>query len=214
MNKKPGQLVQADKTGDVALNDMVKTFLKEKYQKPGDVYLGTLHRLDRPVSGLVLFAKTSKAAKRMSQLFAKKQITKTYWAICHNSPTKSAGSLQHWLLKDAAANTVKAFDQEIPNAKKAELHYKLLHQSRGKFLLQVEPITGRSHQIRCQLAAMGCPIWGDVKYRSPYKTTNRSLFLLHKEIQFIHPVKKEICQIRTPLPNDKTWQLFSNHSES
>jgi 23S rRNA pseudouridine1911/1915/1917 synthase len=165
VRKRVGDIVQGDKTGDVPLSDMVKNFLKDKYQKPGNVYLGVVHRLDRPVSGIVLFAKTSKALPRLNKMFAEhKGVKKTYLAIVANKPSQPQGTLTHWLTRNEKQNTARAYDREVPGSKKAVLDYRLIAQSERYFLLEIELHTGRHHQIRCQLSKMGCPIRGDLKY--------------------------------------------------
>ena len=168
VRKRVGDIVQGDKTGDVPLSDMVKNFLKDKYQKPGNVYLGVVHRLDRPVSGIVLFAKTSKALPRLNKMFAEhKGVKKTYLAIVANKPSQPQGTLTHWLTRNEKQNTARAYDREVPGSKKAVLDYRLIAQSERYFLLEIELHTGRHHQIRCQLSKMGCPIRGDLKYGAP-----------------------------------------------
>ncbi len=160
--------MQGDKTGDVPLSDILKAYLKEKYNKPGNVYLGVVHRLDRPVTGVVLFAKTSKALPRLNKLFTEhEKVKKTYWAIVGNKPPKESGTLTHWLTRNEKSNTAKAYDREVPNSKKAVLDYQLIAASERYFLLEIQLHTGRHHQIRCQLAKMGCPIKGDLKYGAP-----------------------------------------------
>ena len=166
--KKAGDIVQGDKTGDVPLSDIVKAYLKDKYQKPGNVFLGVVHRLDRPVSGIVLFAKTSKALPRLNRMFAEHEaVRKTYLAIVANKPPQLEGTLTHWLTRNEKQNTARAYDREVPNSKKAVLDYRVVAQSERYFLLEIELHTGRHHQIRCQLAKMGCPIKGDLKYGAP-----------------------------------------------
>lgn len=207
VQKRPGEIVQGDRTGDTPLNELLKDFLKEKYQKPGNVYVGTLHRLDRPVSGLVLFAKTSKAAERMSKAFAKQKIEKTYLAITQKAPSKPKGELKHYLTKNARTNTAQAHKNPVDGGKEAILHYEVLGQLEGKYLLKVSPKTGRPHQIRVQLASMGTPILGDVKYGSTEKTSDRSLYLLCYSMAFEHPVKKEPLVITASFPKNKLWNL-------
>lgn len=164
VNKEPGILVQGDRTGDVTLLDVLKDYIKEKYNKPGEVFLGLVHRLDRPVSGLVVFARTSKALERMNEIFRKRLVQKTYWAVVRRKPPKDTDKLVNWLVKDEQKNQVTVYEHEVPNSQKAELSYRVMGKINEHYLLEVNPITGRPHQIRSQLAYMGCPIRGDVKY--------------------------------------------------
>lgn len=205
--KPSGVLVQADRTGDQALNEAVKMYIKKKYNKPGDVYLGTIHRLDRPVSGLVVFAKTSKALSRMNALFRDKEIQKTYYALTDRKPKKLAQHLTHWLTKDNYKNIARAHDKEVKNSKKAELDYQYIATANHKNLIRVQPITGRPHQIRVQLAKMGCPIHGDLKYGSE-RGRDTFIYLHAYSLEFIHPVKKEKLTLHCPLPDDVNWQFF------
>jgi 23S rRNA pseudouridine1911/1915/1917 synthase len=199
--------VQGDKTGDTPLSDIVKAWIKEKYQKPGNVYLGVVHRLDRPVSGVVLFAKTSKALPRLNAMFAEhNKVQKTYWAIVQNRPQKAEGTLTHWLTRHEKTNTARAYDKEVPNSKKAVLDYKLIASSERYHLLEVHLHTGRHHQIRCQLAKMGCPIKGDLKYGSPRSNPDGSISLHARKLTFEHPVSHEQISITAPVPNDRLWQ--------
>ncbi|MGA0560488.1 RluA family pseudouridine synthase [Larkinella sp. VNQ87] len=208
VNKEPGVLVQADKTRDVPLLDLVKDYIKRKYEKPGDVFLGTVHRLDRPVSGLVVFARTSKALDRMNEIFRKRQVQKTYWAVVARKPKEEKGRLIHYLLKDEATNTVKAYEYEVPGSQKAELTYRLLGKVNDHYLLEVNPITGRPHQIRVQLASMGCPIRGDIKYGFPRPNQDSSINLHARRLYFIHPVKKEPLICKAGVPNNPFWEEF------
>jgi len=208
VNKDSGVLVQGDRTGDVTLLELVKDYIREKYNKPGDVFLGTVHRLDRPVSGLVVFARTSKALERMNEIFRKRQVQKTYWAVTHRKPEKERGRLVHYLVKDENSNTVKAYDQERPGSQKAELTYRLLGKINDHYLIEVDPITGRPHQIRVQLASMGCPIRGDVKYGHPRPNQNGSINLHARRLYFIHPVRKEPLICKAGVPNDAFWEEF------
>lgn len=199
--------MQGDKTGDTPLSDIVKAWIKEKYQKPGNVYLGVVHRLDRPVSGVVLFAKTSKALPRLNAMFAEhNKVQKTYWAIVQNRPQKAEGTLTHWLTRHEKTNTARAYDKEVPNSKKAVLDYKLIASSERYHLLEVHLHTGRHHQIRCQLAKMGCPIKGDLKYGSPRSNPDGSISLHARKLTFEHPVSHEQISITAPVPNDRLWQ--------
>jgi len=209
VNKAPGVLVQGDATGDMPLLDLVKQYIKEKYDKPGDVFLGTVHRLDRPVSGLVIFARTSKGLERMNELFRKRDIHKTYWAVVRNRPKEKQGKLVHWLLKDENRNFVTAYDYPAtPAAQKAELTYRLVGEVNKHFLLEVTPLTGRPHQIRVQLASMGCPIRGDVKYGYPKANLDGNINLHARRLFFVHPIKKENILCRAALPNDPFWEEF------
>lgn len=207
VNKRAGEIVQGDKTGDTPLSEIVKAWIKEKYQKPGNVYLGVVHRLDRPVSGVVLFAKTSKALPRLNAMFAEhNKVQKTYWAIVQNRPQKAEGTLTHWLTRHEKTNTARAYDKEVPNSKKAVLDYKLIASSERYHLLEVHLHTGRHHQIRCQLAKMGCPIKGDLKYGSPRSNPDGSISLHARKLTFEHPVSHEQISITAPVPSDRLWQ--------
>ena len=199
VNKQSGEIVQGDKTGDRPLSDIVKDYIKEKYQKPGAVFLGVVHRLDRPVSGLVVFARTSKALTRLNKMFAEGEVHKTYWAIVKNTPHEP----------DEKQNKSYAYDHERPNAKKAILKYRVIGHSANYSLLEVQLMTGRHHQIRCQLAAMGCPIKGDLKYGAPRSNPDGSISLLSHSVAFIHPVSKERITVEAPLPDDPLWQAFA-----
>ena len=210
VNKQSGEIVQGDKTGDTPLSDIVKTYLKEKYNKPGNVFLGVVHRLDRPVSGVVLFAKTSKALPRLNKLFAEhEKVKKTYWAIVGNKPPQESGTLTHWLTRNEKTNTAKAYDREVPNSKKAILDYRLIAASQRYFLLEIQLHTGRHHQIRCQLAKMGCPIKGDLKYGAPRSNPDGSICLHARHLELEHPVTHEILSITAPVPQDALWQAFA-----
>lgn len=208
VNKVSGAIVQGDKTGDMPLSEIVKSYLKERYQKPGDVYLGVTHRLDRPVSGVVLFAKTSKALTRTNQLFRDRHMTKVYWAVVRERPPQSEGTLVHWLVKNEQKNVTKAFSVQRENALHAELSYRVLMEKDGYFLLEVSPITGRPHQIRVQLASMGCPIVGDNKYGYPRANRDRSICLHARSLSFVHPVKQEPIVLVAELPHDDFWKKF------
>jgi 23S rRNA pseudouridine1911/1915/1917 synthase len=205
--KDAGVLVQGDATGDVPLSDLVKAYIKKKYDKPGDVYLGTTHRLDRPVSGIVLFAKTSKALTRINEMFRTDQIQKTYWALLDRKPKELSAVLIHWLSKDPNKNLAKAHDREVKNSKKSELSYNYIATANHKFLIEVKPKTGRPHQIRVQLAKMGMPISGDLKYGAE-KGRGNFIYLHAKSLSFLHPVKKERITLRCPLPKEMNWQFF------
>jgi len=209
INKKPSEIVQGDKTGDTPLSDFVKQYIKEKFEKPGDVYLGVVHRIDRPVSGIVLFARTSKSAARLSEMFREKEIQKTYWAIVRNKPEKESATLIHYLIKNEKKNMSRAFDNEISGASKSELEYKILKSSDNYHLLEVKPITGRHHQIRVQLSAIGCAIKGDLKYGDRRTNKDASIHLHARKVEFIHPVKKEPVTIIALPPNEVLWNAFS-----
>ena len=208
--KKAGDIVQGDKTGDVPLSDMVKAYLKEKYRKPGNVYLGVVHRLDRPVSGIVLFAKTSKALPRLNKMFAEhKDVRKTYLAITGNRPPQSEGTLTHWLTRNEKQNTARAYDREVPQSKKAVLDYRVVAQSERYYLLEIELKTGRHHQIRCQLAKIGCPIKGDLKYGAPRSNPDGSISLHAWRLELEHPVSHAPLTIVAPVPEERLWQEIS-----
>ena len=208
VNKKSGEIVQGDKTGDRPLSDIVKDYIKEKYAKPGAVFLGVVHRLDRPVSGLVVFARTSKALSRLNKMFAEGEVHKTYWAITKNAPRDNEGTLTHWLVRNEKQNKSYAYEQEKPNAKKAILKYHVLSHSDNYSLIEVQLLTGRHHQIRCQLAAIGCPIKGDLKYGAPRSNPDGSISLLSRRVEFVHPVSKETIIAEAPLPDDNLWRAF------
>jgi 23S rRNA pseudouridine1911/1915/1917 synthase len=208
INKKPGDIVQGDKTGDAPLSDFVKQYIKYTANKSGEVFLGTVHRIDRPVSGIVLFAKTSKALARLNEMFQKKEITKTYWAVVKNKPPQTAGKLEHFLLKDEVRNKSKAHINHVKNSLPSVLEYKVIASSEKYFLLEINPHTGRHHQIRAQLTAMGCPIKGDVKYGFDRTNDNASIHLHARSVNFMHPVKKEIINIEAKPPEDNLWNAF------
>lgn len=210
VNKAVGEIVQGDKTGDTPLSEMLKAWLKEKYCKPGNVYVGVTHRLDRPVSGLVLFTKTSKALPRMNELFKKGEIKKSYWAIVKNRPPKDEEELVHWLVRNEKQNKSYAYDTEKPDAKKAILHYKLIAASENYYLLEIDLKTGRHHQIRCQLAKIGCPIKGDLKYGAERSNKDGGINLHACLAEFIHPVSKEFIRITAPVPTDNLWQSITS----
>ena len=208
VNKTASEIVQADKTGDTPLSKTVKQYLKEKYQKPGNVFLGVTHRLDRPVSGLVIFAKTSKALTRLNEMFRAGEVKKTYWAVVKNAPKESEGELVHFLVRNEKQNKSYAYDKEVPNSKKAVLDYRLIGRSDNYYLLEVDLKTGRHHQIRCQLAKMGCPIKGDLKYGSPRSNPDGSICLHARRVRFVHPVSKELIELKAPLPEGNLWKGF------
>lgn len=207
--KESGEIVQGDKTGDIPLSDIVKDYIKEKYQKPGNVFLGVVHRLDRPVSGLVVFARTSKALSRLNEMFRTGDVHKTYWAITKEQPAELEGRLEHWLVRNEKQNKSYAYTREKPGAKKAILEYKVIGRTDNYNLLEVRLLTGRHHQIRCQLAAMGCPIKGDLKYGARRSNPDGSISLLSRRVQFIHPVSKQLIDIVSPVPGDNLWQDIS-----
>ena len=208
LNKKPSQIVQGDKTGDKPLSDFVKDYVKEKYKKPGEVFIGVPHRLDRPVSGVVLFARTSKALVRLNEMLRDKTIKKTYWAVVKNKPAKESATLIHYLRKNEQKNISKAYEKEIQGSLRAELDYKILLSSDTYHLLEINLKTGRHHQIRAQLAAIGCPIKGDLKYGFPRSNENASIHLHSRKTEFIHPVSKAEIVIVAPPPKDVLWDWF------
>lgn len=213
VNKQAGEIVQGDKTGDTPLSDFVKDWLKEKYNKPGNVYLGVVHRLDRPVSGVVLFAKTSKALPRLNKMFAEhNKVNKTYWAIVQNRPQEPQGTLTHWLTRQEKNNTARAYDREVPGSKKAVLDYELIASGDRYHLLEIHLHTGRHHQIRCQLAKIGCPIKGDLKYGAPRSNPDGSISLHARTLTLEHPVNHEIISVTAPVPDDKLWQALSHEA--
>ena len=206
--KESGEIVQGDKTGDKPLSETIKAWLKENYAKPGNVFLGVVHRLDRPVSGLVVFAKTSKALSRLNDMFRKGEVKKTYWAMVQTPPAEPEGTLTNWLVRNEKQNKSYAYDHEVPNAKKAILKYKTVGQTEHYTLLEVNLLTGRHHQIRCQLSAIGCPIKGDLKYGARRSNPDGSISLLSRTVEFIHPVSKENISVVSPLPAEKVWDNF------
>lgn len=211
VSKLSGEIVQGDKTGDEPLSETVKQYIKEKYHKPGNVFLGVVHRLDRPVWGLVVFAKTSKALTRLNKMFKEGQVHKTYWAITKNAPPAEEGVLTDWLVRNERQNKSYAHPQEVPNAKKAVLRYRVIAHSDRYHLIEVNLLTGRHHQIRCQLANMGCAIKGDLKYGAPRSNPDGSISLLARRITFVHPVSKENIVVEAPLPpNDKLWEALAS----
>ncbi|MBQ9668630.1 MAG: RluA family pseudouridine synthase [Prevotella sp.] len=232
VSKRSGEIVQGDKTGDQPLSDFVKQYIKEKYQKPGEVFLGVVHRLDRPVCGLVVFARTSKALTRLNKMFAEGQVHKTYWAIvemrneklemrndsnaqaqAHSAfriPHSSFKELTHWLTRNEQQNKSYAYDHEVRGAKKAMLRYRELARGDRYSLLEVQLMTGRHHQIRCQLSAIGCPIRGDLKYGARRSNPDGSISLLARRVEFEHPVSHEKICIDAPLPDDPLWQKLSH----
>ncbi len=208
INKNNSDLVQVDKTKDLSLEDKVKSYIKTKYNKPGEAFIGVVHRIDRPVSGVVLFARTSKALSRLNQMFQEKEIKKTYWAIIKNKPATERGTLIHYIYRDSKKNKSFAHDTKINDSKKAILHYKIIATSEMYYLLEIDLETGRHHQIRCQLSKMGCPIRGDLKYGYPRSNDRGGINLHSRNISFIHPVKEEKVDITAPLPDEKIWTIF------
>lgn len=208
VNKTVSEIVQGDKTGDKPLSEIVKEWLKEKYNKPGNVFCGVTHRLDRPVSGIVVFAKTSKALPRLNKMFQDKEIQKTYWAIVKNMPKEKEGTLVNYLVRNEKQNKSYAYDTEKPDSKKAILHYKLIAQSDKYNLLEIDLETGRHHQIRCQLAKMGCVIKGDLKYGADRSNPDGGISLHARKISFIHPVSQEPIEVTAPVPEDNLWRAF------
>ena len=200
------EIVKGDKTGYRTLADDVKTYTKEESDKPGNVFLGVVHRLDRPVWGLVVFAKTSKALSRLNEMFKLGDIHKTYWAICQNQPDEPEATITHWLTRNEKQNKSYAYDREVPGSKKAVLHYKVIGRSERYTLVEVQLLTGRHHQIRCQLAKIGCPIKGDLKYGARRSNPDGSISLLAHKVEFVHPVSKERISAVSPVPEDRLWR--------
>ena len=207
VNKRIGDIVQGDRTGDLPLSEVVKQYIAEKYNKPGAVYLGVVHRLDRPTSGVVVFARTSKALSRMNKLFSERDSKKTYWAMVRNQPPKSSGTLVHYLKRNQKQNKSYAYLKEVPNSKRAELDYKIIRSFDRYHLLEIDLKTGRHHQIRAQLTAIGCPIKGDLKYGYDRSNKDGGIHLHARSITFTHPVKKEELSIVAPPPPDPIWDL-------
>ena len=208
INKNPSEIVQGDKTGDIPLSETVKGYLKKKYKKQGNVYLGVIHRIDRPVSGCVIFAKTDKALSRMNKLIQEREIKKLYWAVVKNKPPKESERLSHFLVKNEKQNKSYAVKADVKNALKAEMEYKLIASSDNYFLLEVQLFTGRHHQIRAQLSEIGCPIKGDLKYGFPRSNQDASIHLHARKVEFVHPVSKEKISVNAPLPKDAIWSYF------
>ena len=211
INKPPGLLVQGDKTGDLPASEIVKNFLRKKYKKPGNVFCGVIHRLDRPVSGVLVLAKTGKALERMNQKFKSREIKKTYWAIISEQPPEMEATLEHFLIKNQAKNKSKAFRSPVKNGLKAVLKYKMIGSLTNYHFLEVNPLTGRHHQIRAQLAAEGCPIKGDLKYGFKRSNSDGSIHLHARELSFIHPVKMQPIIIKASPPQDVLWLSVLEH---
>ncbi|ESU24744.1 RNA pseudouridylate synthase, group 1 [Flavobacterium enshiense DK69] len=206
VNKRVGDIVQGDKTGDKPLSDVVKEYIKEKYNKPGEVFIGVVHRLDRPTTGIVVFARTSKALTRLNDLFKNRETQKTYWAVVKNQPPKTEDILVHFLKRNPKNNTSKAHTKEVPDSKKASLDYKIIKKLDNYYALEINLHTGRHHQIRSQLSAIGCPIKGDLKYGFDRSNPDGGIHLHARKLVFTHPVSKEILEIIAPVPNDAVWR--------
>ena len=209
VNKAAGEIVQGDKTGDTPLSETVKQWIKEKYAKPGNVFCGVVHRLDRPVFGLVVFAKTSKALARMNEMFRNGDVHKTYWAITKNRPPKDEDTLVHYITTTERNNKSYASTVEKPGAQKAVLKYRVISQSDNYYLIEVKLLTGRKHQIRVQLAAIGCPIKGDLKYGAKRSNPDGSISLLARNVTFVHPVSKQDICVTVPVPDDNLWKALA-----
>jgi 23S rRNA pseudouridine1911/1915/1917 synthase len=212
VKKLAGEIVQSDKTGDETLAEKVKAYIKRKYKKPGDVFLGIIHRLDRPVGGVIIFARTSKSLSRMNALFREKEVSKEYWAIVEEKPPLEEGELINWLKKNQEKNRSRAYEIEVKESKKAILNYQLVGRSKNYFYLKINPLTGRHHQIRVQLSFMGCSIKGDVKYGAKRTNKDGGIHLFAKSISFVHPIKKELLTISANPPIDPLWNEFLNLS--
>ncbi|MVO08414.1 RNA pseudouridine synthase [Flavobacterium sp. TP390] len=208
INKRAGDIVQGDKTGDKPLSDVVKEYLKEKYNKPGEVFLGVIHRLDRPTTGIVVFAKTSKALTRLNESFKNRETKKIYWAVVKNSPPKPNDTLVHFLKRNSKNNTSKAHIKEVPDSKKASLEYRLFKKLDNYFGLEILLHTGRHHQIRAQLSAIGCPIKGDLKYGFDRSNSDGGIHLHARKLEIIHPVTKEDLFFVAPTPNEVIWNAI------
>ena len=208
INKAAGEIVQGDKTGDKSLCDTMKAYIKEKYAKPGNVFIGLPHRLDRPVSGIVVFAKTSKALERLNRMFSEGSVKKIYWALTKGIPNPAEAELESWILRNEKMNKSFSYPKEVKGSKRAILHYRLAAASQNYNLIEVELKTGRHHQIRCQLSSIGCPIKGDLKYGAQRSNPDGSISLHARYIEFVHPVSKQLIAITAPLPGDRLWQSF------
>lgn len=208
INKRVGDLAQGDKTGDIPLSEVVKEYIKEKYNKPGAVFLGVVHRLDRPTTGIVVFARTSKALTRMNAMFSSRETQKTYWAIVKNKPLLPSANLIHYLKRNEKNNTSKAHLKEVPDSKLASLDYKIISEMNNYFALEIELHTGRHHQIRAQLSAIGSPIKGDLKYGFDRSNPDGGIHLHARKLAFIHPVTLEKTEIIAPVPDDVLWNLL------
>lgn len=208
INKRVGDIVQGDKTGDKPLSDVVKEYIKDKYKKPGEVFLGVVHRLDRPTTGIVVFARTSKALTRLNDLFKNRETQKTYWAVVKNRPPKDADTLLHYLKRNEKSNTSKAHIKEVPDSKQASLDYKIIRELNNYFALEINLHTGRHHQIRAQLSAIGSPIKGDLKYGFDRSNPDGGIHLHARKLVFTHPVSKEHLEIIAPVPEDVIWKAI------
>ncbi|WP_197037243.1 MULTISPECIES: RluA family pseudouridine synthase [Flavobacterium] len=208
INKRVGDIVQGDKTGDKPLSDVVKEYIKDKYNKPGEVFLGVVHRLDRPTTGIVVFARTSKALTRMNELFSTRETQKTYWAIVKNKPAKPTDTLVHYLKRNEKNNSSKAHEKEVPESKLASLEYTIIKELNNYYALEINLHTGRHHQIRAQLSAIGLPIKGDLKYGFDRSNPDGGIHLHARKLMFIHPVTKENIKIIAPAPNDVIWNAI------
>lgn len=213
VNKSVGEIVQGDKTGDVSLSATVSAYLKEKYNKPGEAFIGVVHRLDRPTSGIVVFAKTSKALERLNEMFRTGQVHKTYWAIVKNRPPREEGTLTHWLVRNEQQNKSYAYNRQRSGSKQAILNYRLLISLTNYHLVEVELKTGRHHQIRCQLAKVGCPIKGDLKYGFERSNPDAGICLHARRVQFIHPVSKVLIDVTAPVPDNALWRVAAAVAE-
>ncbi len=209
MNKRPGDIVQGDKTGDTPLSEIAKRYISEKYNKPGAVFLGVVHRIDRPTSGIVVFARTSKALTRLNKLFSERQTQKIYWAVVRNKPPKNSENLIHFMKRNTSQNKSYAHSKEVPDSKKAVLSYSVIKQLKNHYLLEITLETGRHHQIRSQLSAIGCPVIGDLKYGFDRSNKDAGIHLHARELTFVHPVKKEEIKIIAPPPKEVIWNAFS-----
>lgn len=206
VNKRPGDLVQGDKTGDIPLSEIAKQYIGKKYNKPGAVFLGVVHRLDRPTSGVVIFARTSKALSRLNKMFADRETKKTYWAITKNSPANDKGRLEHFLKRNTKQNKSYANIHEVPDSKKAVLNYEVIKKLDRYTLFEIDLETGRHHQIRSQFSAIGCPIKGDLKYGFDRSNKDGSIHLHARKLSFVHPVTKEMLNIEAAPPSDTLWK--------
>ncbi len=208
INKWPSEIIQEDKTGDLPMNESVKQYIKKKYAKPGDVFLGIIHRIDRPVSGAVVFGRTTKAVRRMNELVKSREIRKTYWAVVKVKPHETEATLTNYLRKNEQKNKSFVYDKQVEKSKEAILSYKVIAKSKDYFLLEVDLKTGRHHQIRAQLSHIGCPIKGDIKYGFPRTNADASIHLHARKIEFIHPVRKESISVLADPPDDPLWNYF------
>ncbi|MFH1160433.1 MAG: RNA pseudouridine synthase [bacterium] len=208
-NKQPGDIIQGDKTGDEPLSEQIKTYLKERYGKPGNVFLGVVHRLDRPVTGAVIFARTSKSLSRLNLMLKQGEIRKTYWAAVQHPPPKQHDHLEHYLVRNEKQNKSYVHEGKVGKSQKAELMYRVIAKSNRYYLLEITLLTGRHHQIRAQLSFIGCPIKGDLKYGAPRSNPDGSIHLHSRSMEFLHPVRKEQVRVTAPLPGDPVWDFFA-----